>query len=79
MTNITIEVMGVIATTNGVDWKCEKLTVQNYLNTISNRNLITTYCPDYATALLELVEKSIRNVKVLSVTNQFAPKPGVVY
>ena len=79
MTDIKIELLGTTATTSGVVWVSENKTVMDYLNTISNRELIKNYVPDYALALLSLVQTAIHKVKVVSITNQPKYEKGVVY
>jgi len=79
MTDIEIGVLGETAYTSGKEWVCKNKTVMSYLNSISNRKLITGYTPDCAQSMLDLVQKANPKTKVVSIVNQPKYEKGEIY
>ncbi len=73
MTDVTIELNGYFAKTDGRNWISSDKHTQDLLNSISTPDLVRdvrVYIPDMAIGMLELVVKEKPKTKVLKIENQ---------
>jgi hypothetical protein len=81
MTEVVIELLGVEAETDGVEWTCENEKLEKVLNDLCGRDAVADsspvlYIPDMALAMADLAVKKF-NVKILRLTKQELDKDAI--